>query len=564
MQAAETGRQLRWLMILRVVTISTLLVSAFTIELLFTPVRTLRPLFLLAAVAYGMVLMYAFLERWLRGRQAFAYLQITGDALVVTGFVGITGGMDSPMSFLYLLPITVAAMLHYRTGGLVTAGGCWMLYAVMGTAGSRWAPLGRLMDMVPEAEPRSTIYFLVVHLVAFMAVAVLASYLSERLRTQGDELAERRGAVARLQALNENIIESINSGLVTTDLTGKVNFMNRGGAAITGIDSRKVPGWPVEQLFALQPGFLQDIRKQLLANRRFRFEEWFSTTSGERIFLGIAASNLYDRMGNPLGFIFIFQDLTEIRALEQEVRLKERMAALGEMAAGMAHELRNPLAAISGSVQYLRSNTAPDAETRELMDIIMRESVRLDQAIRDFLTFARPGRFAPERYDLVRLFQDNIKLLTKSAEFGRDHRIQTVFQEARIEAEVDVNRLKQVFWNLATNALKAMPDGGTLTIHLEAPEGRDHIRIRFVDEGRGMSEQEKARYFEPFQSSFGQGNGLGAAIVYRLIEEHQGRIGVESSPGGGTSVIIDIPGTCGPVLDSSVIEPTYAAGGARS
>jgi two-component system sensor histidine kinase PilS (NtrC family) len=508
-----------------------------------------------------MVLLYAIMERWMYGRRSFAYLQIAGDALVVTGFIGITGGMDSPMSFLYLLPITVAAMLHYRTGGLITAVGCWILYAAMGTAGSRWAPLGQLMDIVPEAEPRATVYYLVVHLVAFAAVAVLASYLSERLRAQGDELAERRGAVARLQALNENIIESINSGLVTTDLSGQVNFMNRGGAVITGLDSRIVTGWTVEKLFDLEPGFLLDLRKQLLANRRFRFEEWFCTTSGTKIFLGIAASNLYDRVGNPLGFIFIFQDLTEIQALEHEVRLRERMSALGEMAAGMAHELRNPLAAISGSVQYLRSNTAQDTETTELMDIIMRESLRLDKLIRDFLTFARPGRFTPERADLVRLIQDSIKLLTKSSEFGKEHRIQTAFQETRIEAEVDVNRLKQVFWNLATNALKAMPDGGTLTIHLEAPEGEDRIRVRFNDEGRGMSAQEMEQYFQPFQSSFREGNGLGAAIVYRLIEEHHGRIGVESSPGGGTSVVIDLPGTSRPAMDVTVMEPTYAAGG---
>ncbi len=563
MKGTETGRQLRWLMILRVVTISTLLVSAFAIELLFTPVRSLRPLFILAAIAYGTVLLYAFLERWMSGRRSFAYLQIAGDALVVTGFVGITGGMNSPMSFLYLLPITVAAMLHFRTGGLITAVGCWIMYAVMGTAGSRWAPIGRLMDMVPETEPRATFYFLVVHLVAFLAVAVLASYLSERLRTQGDELAERRGAVARLQALNENIIESINSGLVTTDLSGQINFMNRGGAEITRLDSGKVLGWPVERLFGLKPGFLLDLRKQLLANRRFRFEEWFTTTSGARFFLGIAASNLYDRVGNPLGFIFIFQDLTEIQALEQEVRLKERMAALGEMAAGMAHELRNPLAAINGSVQYLRANTSPDAETTDLMDIILRESLRLDQVIRDFLTFARPGRFSPERADLVRLFQDNIKLLTKSAEFGSNHRIQTVFQETQIEAEVDVNRLKQVFWNLATNALKAMPDGGTLSIHLEAPEGEGRIRIRFIDEGRGMGDREMEQYFQPFQSSFREGNGLGAAIVYRLIEEHRGKIGVQSRPGGGTSVVIDLPGTSTATRDATTMEQAYAAGGAR-
>jgi signal transduction histidine kinase len=193
------------------------------------------------------------------------------------------------------------------------------------------------------------------------------------------------------------------------------------------------------------------------------------------------------------------------------------------------------------------------------MDIILRESIRLDQAIRDFLTFARPGRFDPEETDLVRLFHDNIKLLTKSAEFGKNHRIQTAFQETEVRAEVDVNRLKQVFWNLATNALKAMPEGGTLTIHLEAPEDGERIRIRFTDEGRGMTDREIDKYFQPFQSSFRQGNGLGAAIVYRLIEEHHGRIGVESRPGGGTCVFIDLPRASGTSLPVEAAESPYSA-----
>jgi two-component system sensor histidine kinase PilS (NtrC family) len=542
MNRAETERQLRWLMILRVVTVTTLLICAFAIELLLRPGEAMRSLFFLAAAAYGMVLLYAALDRWLNGRRTFIYLQLIGDAVVVSGFVAITGGVDSPMTFLYLLPIIVGSMLLYRRGALVMAGGCWTLYAALVVlGGARVLPQPWIVQEALPPDPFRIGYFLVVHMAAFLAVALLASYLSERLRITGDELVERRGAVARLQALNENIIESINSGLITTDPLGRINFMNRGGVEIIGHSQHEVNGQPVERLFGLEDSFLRDARKILRSERRFRFERYFTTRSGIRIFLGIAVSNLYDRVGRPLGYIFIFQDLTEIQALEQEVRLKERMAALGGMAAGMAHELRNPLAAISGSVQYLKGSLRPAGETLELMDIILKESHRLDQAIRDFLTFARPGRFAPERVDLVKLMDDSLKLLRNSRECGPRHRIATRYTSPSVWCEVDPNRFKQVFWNLATNALKAMPDGGTLSIEISLKSEEGRVEIRFGDDGIGMDAAQMDAYFQPFNSSFAEGTGLGTAIVYRLVEEHGGKIHVRSERGRGTEVCIVLP-----------------------
>ena len=563
MNRDEMERQLRWLMILRVVTVTAILISAFAIELLLRPGETLRPLFGLSAAAYGMVLLYAALDRWLRGRGAFVFLQLTGDSLVVTGFVRITGGIDSPMSFLYLLPIIVAAMLLYRKGGLAFAGVCWAMYATLVLFGASWVPWG--VKAAAAREPGRAGYFLVVHLVAFVAVALLASYLSERLRAQGSELVERRGAVARLQALNENIIESINSGLVTTDLEGRINFMNRGASEITGCSPAGVVGRPFGDWLGEGEAFLPTIRKRLLANRRYRFERDFDTPDGRRLFLGIAVSNLHDRAGSPLGYIFIFQDLTEIQALEQEVRLKERMAALGEMAAGMAHELRNPLAAISGAVQYLRGRLDSDGDTLELMDIILRESQRLDRAIRDFLTFARPGTFAPERCDLVRLLDDQLKLLRKSRELCREHRIETRWASEQVWCEADPNRMKQVFWNLATNALKAMPDGGTLSLAVTPLPATGQVEILFVDDGVGMDEKDVAAYFQPFHSRFDEGTGLGAAIVYRLVEEHGGRIAVLSQPGKGTRVKIVLPVRSGAAAAAvaPAREPAYAEGATR-
>ena len=540
MSRAEKERQVHGLMTLRVVTVTTLLICAFSIELLLRPDFALRPLFRLAAAAYGMVLLYAVLDRWLRGRDPFVALQLIGDALLITFFVGITGGVDSPMSFLYLLPISVASMLLYRRGGLAMAAICWALYGfLVAMEMGLLTPGGSALVSLPR-EPGRVGYYLLAHLVAMLAFALLSSYLSERLRAQGQELDERRGAVARLKALNENIIGSINSGLITTNLSGQINFMNRGGMEILGLDQAEVEGRSVEGLFSLGEGFLQEIRQQLLAHRRFRFEKNFDTRTEERIFLGIAASNLHDKTGRPLGFLFIFQDLTEIHKLEQEMRLKERIVALGEMAAGMAHELRNPLASISGAVQYLKGDLKPAGETLELMDIILRESQRLDQAIRDFLMFARPGPFAPEVVDVVRLLEDQVKLLRKSSEFDRSHRIETRYEDPRIDCEIDPNRMKQVFWNLATNALKAMPSGGSLSISV-ALDTAEQVEVCFEDEGSGMDERERERYFQPFSSSFTQGTGLGAAIVYRLIEEHGGKIMLESDKGRGTRVRVLLP-----------------------
>jgi len=500
----------------------------------------MRSLFFLAAVAYGMVLLYAALDRWLNGTRTFLYVQLIGDAVVVSGFVAITGGVNSPMTFLYLFPIIVGSMLLYRRGALVMAAACWVQYAALVAVGPTILPA----PWVPQAvspDPFRIGYFLVVHMAAFVAVALLASYLSERLRITGDELAERRGTVARLQALNENIIESINSGLITTDPLGRINFMNRGGVEIIGHSQQDVHGKPVERLFGLEDTFLREARKILQTERRFRFERYFTTRSGTKIFLGIAVSNLYDRIGRPLGYIFIFQDLTEIQALEQEVRLKERMAALGGMAAGMAHELRNPLAAISGSVQYLKGSLRPSGETLELMDNILKESHRLDQAIRDFLTFARPGRFAPERTDVVKLMEDALKLLRNSRECGAHHHIATRHTSPSVWCEVDPNRFKQVFWNLATNALKAMPHGGTLTIEISMKPEERRVEISFADDGSGMDAAQMEAYFQPFASSFREGTGLGAAIVYRLVEEHGGKIHVQSEQGRGTKVCIVLP-----------------------
>jgi len=531
-------------MAVRAVVAATLLLSVFSINLILSKSEFLYPFYILAAVTFLLVLIYALLYSC-RDRFWYSASQVAGDILTITVFVYVSGGLRSPMSFLYLLPVITAALLLPRWGPFVAAGLAWAFYAALalGTVGHLLPdyPPGITADLDLSAE--TLWYSLVTHLLGFLSAAYLVGYLAERLRSAGHELAQRRSDLAELRALNENIVESITSGLITTDLDGRINFVNPAGCEITRMSAQEVTGRNVADLLGLEPGVLQRIRGVLGEERRYRFERSCRLGEGSERFLGVTASVLRergDKGAQALGLIFIFQDLTEISALEREVRLKERMAALGEMAAGMAHELRNPLASIVGSVQVLRDGAGLDGEQPDLMEIILRESERLDQAIRDFLLFARPGPFTPERTDLVRLINDSIRLLRNAPDFHSGHKVETRFEAQEILCEVDVNRAKQVFWNLASNALKAMPTGGRLMIRVE-PADPGSVRIVFADEGVGMNEQQLETYFQPFHGGFRDGTGLGAAIVYRIVQEHGGTVTVRSAAGQGTEVVLILP-----------------------
>ena len=538
-------------MVTRVVVTTTLLVSAIVIELIFAPGVSLMPLYALCAGTFFLVLAYASLHRLLGRSPWFAAMQIVGDLVIVTGFVHVTGGVASPMTFLYFLPIIAASVLTLRPGALATAAGASFLYAALGTVNQlHLLPVSPpALQLEAEVDGRHLTYSVLSHAAGFFLAALFSSVLSEKIRAAHKELAERRSDLAELQALNENIIESINSGIITTDLQGRITFVNPGACAIMAWQRQALSGRSVTEVFGLEEDFLVKTDRLLETQRKFRFEKNFRTPGGDERFLGIAVSVLRDRTKIPLGFIFIFQDLTEISALERQVRLKDRMAALGEMAAGMAHELRNPLASISGSVQVLRAELRPTTDQFELMDIILRESERLDQTIRDFLTFAKPGRFAPEHADVVRLLQDSARLLRNNRRFRSNYEIEVLSSKPEIRCDIDVNRMKQVFWNLATNALKAMPSGGRLNIRVAEKPGI--VEIVFADQGIGMSDEEMERYFQPFRGSFHEGTGLGAAIVYRIIEEHGGAVTVRSRRGQGTDILLTLP-----VQAPSVVEVT--------
>jgi two-component system sensor histidine kinase PilS (NtrC family) len=539
---SELGRQLKWLMTFRVVVTTTLLVSAFVIELLYRPLLPLRPFYMLALGAYLLTLAYAGALRAFPAARAQAFLQLVGDAVIVTGFVYFTGGVQSPFSFLYLPGIVAACILLLRRGGFAIAACSWALYAALVLLLRKGmlppSPQGLFEgSAVPAVR---VVYALLAHLVSFLALAYLASHLTESLRRTGRELEMRQDDLAHLRAFNDNIIDSINSGLVTCDEIGRITFANRAAAEISGWSVARLCGMTVPELLGQEGALLARIGGALERERRYRFEIDYKDPGGRELFLGFTVSILRERDGRSVGMIFIFQDLTDIRILEEEVALKKRMAALGEMAAGVAHELRNPLASISGSVQVLKRDLRPKGEAAELMDIVCKESKRLDGTIRDFLLFAKPGRFHPEMADLGRLLRETLSLLENSEERRPGHAVTLDIGDDPVPAEVDVDRMKQVFWNLAKNALRAMPEGGTLTARARRGAGAQAM-VSFVDTGIGMSDGEVAANFQPFHGSFRGGSGLGLAIVYRIVQEHGGRITVKSKRGSGTEIVVSLP-----------------------
>jgi len=282
--------------------------------------------------------------------------------------------------------------------------------------------------------------------------------------------------------------------------------------------------------------------EQGLSGSGARRLEWRYITADGRgeIDVGLSATHL-ETPGGRAGYLVTFQDVTDVKKLERDARIQQRLAAVGEMAAGIAHEIRNPLASMSGSIQILRQELPLSSEQEQLMDIVLRESERLNTTIRSFLAYARPQRFAIERIDVRRALNDTALLLRNSAELGEGHAIEVDVPASELWYEADEGQIRQIIWNLATNGLRAMPDGGRLRLMSSVEPSSNGIVITVQDEGIGIAPEDLDGLFQPFRGSFTRGSGLGLAIVHRIVTDYRGEIQVSSRPGTGTTVSVRLP-----------------------
>ncbi len=485
-------------------------------------------------------LLYALLLRFTRASLRLqAGLQFGVDILLVSWLVAVGGDLHSPFAALYIVIISFASILLGARGALVSSVGCALGYTcVMLGISFDWFGVG---GAAAAASTTAIVGTTGLYDVAFLFVGLLAAQLAVRQSRADVQLIEAAGALANLRALHERIVESIRSGVVTTDLAGRIYTCNAAAEEITGYAPDALRGQEGSILFG---GLAGRIEESLHAAEEGqispRYESDCLTPEGLRVRLGYTISPLAGDGGQTSGLVISFQDLTHVRSLEETSRRQDRLAAVGRVAAGIAHEIRNPLAAMRGAIQVLHSDANGDPAQAELMEIILRESDRLNRIITDFLTYARPRRGELVETDMREPLGETFTLLRHSPETRAEHVIEEDYPDEPVRALADGAALRQVFWNLARNAMNAMPDGGRLRVELRhAASGR--LRITFTDTGRGMSPEQVERLFEPFSSSTTGGTGLGLSIVYQIIRDHGGTINVRSREGHGTTIIIELP-----------------------
>ena len=532
--------QLLWLITLRVAIVTMLLGAGILAQIRAQGMWPVDPFFFLLGLTYGLTVIYSLTlgladrHRWLID------LQFGLDTIIISALVLITGGVTSFFSTLYALPIVAASALQYRRGGILVGLLSSVLYAGLilaqysGTFGLMqiaWLPVTALPPI------RVALYTMGLGVFGFIAVAVLSGYLAERVRWADARLQRASSQIADLQAFNQHVIESLRNGLATTDQLGFVLTFNPCAEQITGWDSADAIGLSIFELLQLTAESKRSLRADDSGGQGI--EVLYTRPGGDRIELSLSAAPLIIPSGDS-GFLFVFEDVTDARRLEKESRLQQRLAAVGEMAAGIAHEIRNPLASMSGSIQILRQELPLSDDQERLMDIVLRESERLNETIRAFLAYARPRRFETERLDLRRVVGDTALLLQHSSEFGEAHTVEVDVPPGPVWYEADENQMRQIVWNLATNALHAMPDGGRLQLFAGClPTGGALVRV--ADQGVGIPAAEIGEVLQPFRSSFEKGTGLGLAIVHRIVSDYGGEVQISSQVGAGTTVSVRLP-----------------------
>ncbi|GEM_PF-72828 len=659
-------KKLQWLIGSRLLIAVILLIVVGVIE----RSNSSRPFFPALASLFMGVCVLSVLYFWALKRNfslvVQAYVQLSVDLGIVTWLVYSTGDVESPFLALYLVIVFAASTLFGRSGVAYIGVSGAILYAAVGflvmsglaSRAAGWLPYS------PSGLKWSQFMF-ALNLLAILAVSALSGQLAERARVNESQLAKATKDLAENRLFNDRIIESVRSGLITTDLQGEIITFNRAAEEITGykatevcgsnvytifgniekqieagleslrngsrlpqlnMNCRKANGETIDLGFSVAPlvdendlanGYVftfQDLTEKMKLERELRHQERRSdriidslrsgmvTTNlrqeietfnraaeeitgykaaavcgkniqtifgniekqiaeglasvrsnlhppqfdidcrnaeGKLIYLGFSVAPLVDDNDEIEGYILNFQDLAEKMQMERQIRQQDRLAALGNMAAGLAHEIRNPLASMRGSVQMLGSELRLSPDQHQLMNIVLRESERLNRIVSDFLTYARPPKTEFAGIELAGILAETITLLRNSPELRSDHTIIEDYPPEPIHYHGDQNQLKQIFWNLSRNAMQAMAEGGMLKVSLTAKPSRD-VTITFGDSGTGMTEEQVERLFEPFNSSSG-GTGLGMAIVYQLVRDHKGKLLVDSELGIGTRITIRLP-----------------------
>jgi len=507
-----------------------------------------RGLYWSVALAFLASAIFGLVSRLPRFRRVVLWYLIPLDVAIVTSVVHFSGGPESIFSFLYaLVPLQAASVLG--ASGAFTAAFCTAAAYGGILIGYHYALIG-YYGLSPLGDTDALQYLWSVHCAFQLFVAILASGLSREARSIEAVLDQRTEDLDQLRGLHERTVASLMSGLLTTDLSYRITSFNAEAEKITQFQRSEVLSLTIDEVI---PEAAVHVLGRAAETKRGRVRIPFQRRAGEWIHLGLAGSVLRDRNQEPTGYVVIFQDITDVVAMEEELRRSERLAVLGQFAAGLAHEIRNPLAAISGSVQMIGEAgwaRGPEAgEAQQLMKIVVREADRLSALIESFMSYARPAPAKLIEVSLSTIVSEIVSL----SEVSRSRDIRCVVEiPSTLKILADANQIRQVCWNLILNACQAMPHGGELMIVATRSQGvfsnnrsqvdaADYVDLCFKDTGKGIDPELLDRVFDPFVTTKPRGTGLGLAVVHRIVDSLGGTIKMKSSRGVGTEVHLILP-----------------------
>lgn len=506
---------------------------------------SLRPLYVFSCILFLFTIVGAWNLGRLQNLARFAWGQLVFDTAAVTVLVYLSGGLESPFSFFYMLVIISSALLLDRRASILTASACAFVYGLLLDLQyfERISPLQIVAGMGYARDSGTYFFTLLINIAGFYLVAFLAGYLAEESQKSRRKVREHEKDLHQLSALHQSIVQSMTSGLLTVDSDGRIVFCNNAGLQILGRTGENLQGRPLGEVF----GGLDLARLPAGSPAPdagigvTRMEIAYVNPSGEKLFLGYTASVLQSRSGDPFGWILIFQDLTQLKAIEERMQRMERLVFAGKIAAEIAHEIKNPLAAVSGAVQMLQEEIGQDQFQSRLMGIVQREIARINELVINFLWMAK-GSPKPEQVEDVSVcsaIQEILALLKAKNQITASHSIHTAFDSHPVSS-IDPHHLRQILWNLFINALESMPEGGDLSIAVRSDRdpgsGDNRARIDIADTGCGIPQGMREKIFDPFFTTKGGGTGLGLSIVCELVEKSGGRIEVSVPPAGTGTV----------------------------
>jgi len=527
--------RLKWSLLFRLIVVSIILASVIGFQIrenlrIFVP--DLIALYLIVGLSYAISLVSLILIRKRRRLKFFAWVQVVWEVLFASTFIYLTGVWDSLFTFLYVLTIIISSVLLFRFGALISATASSMLYALE-IFGVKYGWIPSLFSVGPEPDMTNLLRTLFLNVVALYAAALVTSYITEQWRRAGEELSQARLGLDRLEALNEAIVRSISTGLITIDQQGLIIFLNASAEKILGRSSDRLKDKPLSEV--LPPPFYE----KLTRDKSERVRLAYLNPEKKELVLECFWQQLQTAEGIPAGELLALADITAFNRMEERLKVADRLATVGKLAAGIAHEVRNPLGAISGSIELLKKESDPQSRDAHLMSIVLNETDRLNKLITDFLLYARPAPRSIQPVNARQLFNDLAEIAR-----GKAGKVELVLQmEPAMIIHSDPRLIEQIFWNLVNNAIEAMAYEGKLMIkgRVENRFDRPGLWMSFEDTGSGIPAENLNKIFDPFFTTKDSGTGLGLATIWRIVQELNGEIRVENAPGRGARFEIWLP-----------------------